>query len=77
MKKFVELGLGVAVLPAITVDPEQDPQLRAIPAGHLFQPGKVSVITLKDHTLPDYADEFVKTARLHGGARAKDDARAR
>lgn len=63
MKKFVTLGLGVAVLPAIAVDPEEDRGLRAMPAGHLFKPGKVAVITLKDHVLPDYAQAFVRAAQ--------------
>lgn len=69
MKKFVELGLGVAVLPSIAVDAAQDTTLRAIPAGHLFKAGRVSVITLKDHTLPDYAHEFVALARNSRGTR--------
>ena len=69
MKKFVELGLGVAVLPSIAVDPAQDAMLRAIPAGHLFKPGRVSAITLRDHAMPEYAREFVAVARAHGGGR--------
>ena len=77
MKRFVELGLGIAVLPSIAVDPEQDRRLRAIPAGHLFRPGKVSVITLKEHELPDYAHEFIRAARRYGGARKQPAARAR
>jgi len=69
MKKFVELGLGVAVLPSIAVDPLHDTMLRAIPAGHLFKPFKVSVITLNDRQMPEYAQQFVALAREHGRAR--------
>jgi LysR family transcriptional regulator, cys regulon transcriptional activator len=65
MKKFVELGLGVAVLPSIAVDPLHDTMLRAIPAGHLFNPFKVSVITLKDHKVPEYGRKFISLAREH------------
>jgi LysR family transcriptional regulator, cys regulon transcriptional activator len=75
MKRFVELGLGVAVLPAITIDPARDARLRAIPAGHLFKPGKVAIITLKDHKLPEYALAFVKLAQRHAGSRARRGAR--
>jgi LysR family cys regulon transcriptional activator len=65
MKKFVELGLGVAVLPSITIDRAQDTRLRAIPAGHLFKAGTVSVITLKDHQVPEYGRQFISLAREH------------
>ena len=71
MKKFVERGLGVAILPAIAVDPDHDRLLRAIPAGYLFRPAKVCVITLKDHRLPQYAREFIAIARKHGKARGR------
>lgn len=76
MKRFVALGLGVAILPTVTLDPVNDAALEAIPAGHLFRSGKVSVITLKEHGLPEYAQQFVKLVRRHGGAGAKTPARA-
>jgi LysR family transcriptional regulator, cys regulon transcriptional activator len=63
MKRFVELGLGIAVLPSVTIDPGKDERLRAIPAGHLFKPGKVCAITLRDQPLPAYGREFVSIAR--------------
>jgi LysR family cys regulon transcriptional activator len=69
MKKFVEIGLGVAVLPSIAVDPLHDTMLRAIPAGHLFKPFKVSVITLKDHKVPEYGRQFISLAREHRSPR--------
>ncbi|HEY9446522.1 MAG TPA: LysR substrate-binding domain-containing protein [Burkholderiales bacterium] len=71
MKKFVELGFGVAVLPSITVDARREPHLKAIPVGHLFRRGKVSVITLKDQPLTEYGEAFVRLVREHGGTRGE------
>ncbi|MGE5525802.1 MAG: LysR substrate-binding domain-containing protein [Rhodospirillaceae bacterium] len=70
MKRFVELGLGIAVLPSIAVDPAHDTGLRSIPAGHLFKPGTAFAITLKDRKLPDYGEAFIGIAQREGGARA-------
>jgi LysR family transcriptional regulator, cys regulon transcriptional activator len=63
MKKYVELGFGIAVLPTIAVDPAEDTSLTVLPAGDLFRPAVVSVIMRKGEPLPEYARRFVEIAR--------------
>ncbi len=43
MSTYVELGLGVAVLPRVAFDVERDPTLRAIDACHLFLPAEINL----------------------------------
>ena len=38
IKSYVELGLGIAILPTVAYEPERDRNLRAIGAGWLFDP---------------------------------------
>ena len=59
MKRYVEMGIGVAVLPTIALETRKDTTLRAIPASHLFKPMTTCVIMMKGHSLPDYANTFV------------------
>lgn len=59
MKKYVELGFGISVLPTIAVDAREDKGVRAIPAGVLFRPATACVITLRNRALPEYAQRFV------------------
>ncbi len=43
IKAYVELGFGIAVLPAVAYDRRQDPGLRAIEASHLFGSGILAI----------------------------------
>jgi len=40
-KAYVQLGLGIAILPHIAFDPQRDKDLRAIDVSHLFEPETV------------------------------------
>lgn len=60
MKKYVEEGLGVAILPEVTVSHKADNLLKSIPASHLFKPGTTCIIMTREQTLPEYGMSFVR-----------------
>jgi LysR family cys regulon transcriptional activator len=60
VKAFVEAGLGIAVLPAISYDPKRDPGLRAVEVGHLFDPHSGCLAIRRNHYLRGFAFEFIE-----------------
>jgi LysR family cys regulon transcriptional activator len=58
-KTYVKLGLGIAVLPAIAVDPVQDQALGARDAGRLFEPGITHVCVRPQARLRDFVFDFI------------------
>jgi len=52
IKWYVELGLGIAILPSAAFDPKRDRGLRAIDAGHLFDPTVTHVELRRDTYMP-------------------------
>ena len=54
IKTYVELGLGIAILPSIAYEPSRDRRLRAIDASHLFEPTITHVAIRRDSYLRDY-----------------------
>jgi LysR family cys regulon transcriptional activator len=60
IKKYVEVGFGIAVLPTITVHPEEDPQLRTLRAAHLFKSSTACVIMAKGFDVPEYGQDFIR-----------------
>jgi len=60
IKTCVDQGLGVAVLSEVTFDRKKDAGLRAIAAGHLFEPSTTSVVLHRKRYLPQYAYDFVE-----------------
>jgi LysR family cys regulon transcriptional activator len=60
IKRCVEVGLGIAILPDIAVDPARDDKLRSIAAGHLFPPSVTGVVIHRKHHVPKYALDFVE-----------------
>lgn len=60
MKKYVQIGFGIAVLPAIAIDPQEDTGLDALPADHLFRPETATAIMVRGQRLPEYAQRFVQ-----------------
>jgi LysR family transcriptional regulator, cys regulon transcriptional activator len=72
MKKYVELGFGIAILPTIAVDPREDAKLRALPAGDLIRPARASVILLKGQVLPEYARRFIEMVRQAAGEKVRN-----
>jgi len=60
IKKYVGVGFGIAVLPSVTVNRDDDPGLQGIPASHLFKPSTACVIIVKGQTLPAYGQAFIR-----------------
>ena len=58
-KAFVENGLGIAILPALTFDPKRDSPLKALDVGHLFGPHTAYLVVRKHHYLRLYAYAFI------------------
>jgi LysR family cys regulon transcriptional activator len=60
-KTYVEIGLGIAILADITVDPVRDTNIRARSAKHLFE-GSVCYVTLRSVAyLRPYVLDFLQT----------------
>jgi LysR family transcriptional regulator, cys regulon transcriptional activator len=64
-KTYVELGLGIAVLPFIAFDPERDEKLRAINVEHLFESGTVNICLRRDAYIRNYIHEFISMFAPH------------
>lgn len=58
-KTYVEMGLGIAILATVAVDPEHDRNLRARDASHLFE-SSPTFVTLRRHAyLRGYVSHFI------------------
>ena len=60
IKSCVEQGLGIAVLSEVTFDPQRDVNLRAIPAGHLFQPSVTKILLSRARYVRRYTYDFIE-----------------
>jgi LysR family cys regulon transcriptional activator len=59
IKSYVELGLGIAILPSIAFEPGRDLGLRAIDARHLFAPAITQIELRHGRYLRSHLYEFV------------------
>jgi LysR family cys regulon transcriptional activator len=59
-KKYVELGLGIAILPHIAYDAARDKPLRAIDASHLFEHHTMQLCINRDQFLRSYVYDFIE-----------------
>lgn len=74
VKKYVQLGFGIAVIPTIAVETKFDRELQIIDAGHLFPPTIDSVITQDDLSGRQYVIDFVSlVAPRHSGGKSIQD----
>jgi LysR family cys regulon transcriptional activator len=64
-KKYVALGLGVALLPTIAYDAAADKELRARSVDHLFERGQINVCVRKDSYLREYVYAFITLFAPH------------
>lgn len=64
-KKYVSMGLGVAILPTITYDPSADRSLRARSIDGLFEHGLINVCIRKDSYLREYVYDFIALFAPH------------
>lgn len=60
VKVCLERGLGIAILPSFTYEPQRDRQIRAIDASSLFPPSVTRVVIRRNHHLPKLVQEFLE-----------------
>lgn len=65
IKTYVEFGLGIAVLPRMAFDAKRDRALRAIDAGHLFEPNTIHIGIRQNHYLRGYTYAFIEMFAGH------------
>jgi LysR family cys regulon transcriptional activator len=58
-KTYVELGLGIAILATVAVDPKHDHDLRARDVSHLFESSTTYVSLRRNTYLRRYAGHFI------------------
>lgn len=59
IKAYVEVGLGVAILPTIAFLPERDHRLRVRDARDLFDPTIACIQLRRNEYLPQYMTDFI------------------
>ncbi|MBI4290478.1 MAG: CysB family HTH-type transcriptional regulator [Betaproteobacteria bacterium] len=60
IKTYVELGLGVGIIPAMAYDPRRDPHLRALDCSHLFRTNTTRVAVKRGSLLRGYTYAFIE-----------------
>ena len=65
IKTYVELGMGIAIVPSLAFDPKKDKRLRAAPAAHLFEANVIEVGVRTGDYLPGYAYAFIEMFAPH------------
>lgn len=60
IKTYVELGLGIAILPTIAYEPARDRDLRAMDASALFDPTVTRVELRRESYLRGYMYDFIR-----------------
>jgi LysR family cys regulon transcriptional activator len=75
IKTYVELGLGVGIIAGMAYDEQRDRGLRALDAGHLFEPSVTRVAVRRTAYLRGYVYEFIHRFAPHLDRAAVDAAR--
>lgn len=65
MKRYVMLGLGVAMLATATYEAERDAPLCARDVSHIFPPSKIRVCISRTRYIRDYTFSFIKLIAPH------------
>jgi LysR family cys regulon transcriptional activator len=65
IKTYVELGMGIAIFPAIAYDKRRDKGLRALAAGHLFEANVIHLAIRRNDYLRGYAYAFIAMFAPH------------
>ncbi|MBS0320251.1 MAG: LysR family transcriptional regulator [Proteobacteria bacterium] len=60
IKTYVELGMGIAILPALAFDRRRDKALRALDAGGLFEPSLIQVGLRRGDYLRGFGYTFIE-----------------
>jgi LysR family cys regulon transcriptional activator len=72
IKTYVELGLGIAILPSVAYEPARDRSLQAIDAHKLFEPTITRIELRRENYLRSYMYDFI-TALAPGWTREAID----
>jgi LysR family cys regulon transcriptional activator len=75
IKTYVELGLGVGIIASMAFDASRDRGLRALDAGHLFEPSVTRVAVRRTAYLRSYIYDFIHLFAPHLDRAAVDAAR--
>lgn len=65
IKTYVELGMGIAILPALAYDQKRDKGLKQIPAHHLFESNTVHIGLRAGDYLRGYMYRFIELLAPH------------
>lgn len=65
IKTYVELGLGIGLLAKMAYDPQRDVNLRAVDAGHLFEPSTTRIGIRRGTYLRGYMYSFIELFAPH------------
>lgn len=65
IKTYVELGLGIGLVAKMAYDPVRDVNLRAIDAGHLFEPSTTNIGIRRGSYLRGYTYDFIELFAPH------------
>jgi len=65
IKTYVGLGLGVGIIAKMAFDPEQDRELRALDASHLFESSTTRIGIRRGTYLRGYAYDFIRLFAPH------------
>jgi LysR family cys regulon transcriptional activator len=65
IKTYVEMGLGIGILAKMAFDPQRDSNLRAVDAGHLFEPSTTRIAIRKNSYLRGYMYDFIHLFAPH------------
>lgn len=75
VKTYVELGLGIAILPSIAYERQRDVRLRAIDAARLFAPTIACIELRRENYLRSYMLDFIRRIAPQWNAEAIAQAR--
>jgi LysR family cys regulon transcriptional activator len=74
IKTYVKLGLGVGIVASMAIRPEEDPELVALSADHLFAPHVTWIGFRRGRLLRGYMHEFMRRFAPHITPRLLDHA---
>lgn len=74
IKTYVELGLGVGIVASMAFDPQRDRNLRALDAGHLFEPSTTRIGLRRNFYLRGFIYDFIELFAPHLKRKAVDAA---
>lgn len=74
IKTYVELGMGIAILPSLAYDRTRDRRLRQLPASHLFAPNTIEIGLRARDYVRNYTYAFIERFAPHLDRAAVDRA---